>query len=604
MKTVDEWNKEIEQLISSKNHQEAARLRAGVEFARKAHAGDFRKSTNEPYIVHPLEVCTVVATVTDDVDVLIAALLHDVVEDTSYTAEDIQKEFGPRVTGFVADESEDKMEDIPKAMSWLIRKEKFLEHLAKAPIESRTICLGDKVSNLRSTLMMYELKGEAMWEVFNQKDPKRHAWYYRSIADVLKTDFKDTEAFKEYARLFHKIFGSTLNWNMSSNGGLIMVINERKAVENEVYVEVSGRITSSNAEDFFGGAQAIIDAHPGCTFIYDLDELEMISSAGLRVFLRLKKAGVSFKIINANAEVYDVFDMTGFVQMFDIKKAYRKMSVEGCTQIGEGAKGIVYKIDDETIIKVYKDSDCMEEIIQERECAKKALVMGVPTAIPFDIVLVGDKFGSVFELVAAKSVTKSIIAEPEKTEEYVRGYADIMKEMHTITDNGELGIELPSIKDEVKVWADFTKDYVSDEIYGKIQEFASSLEDSRTLLHGDGHPNNVMCTRDGMIFIDMDTLCVGDQRADVAVVYTALVGYKVVDPGNEFIPVSLDKAKEIWNIYINEYCLGMSEEEIEEFELWCKKFTYLRLYRRGVRKEKDKPHFAENAKRELEALFS
>lgn len=604
MKTLEEWEKLMNELIANKPRQDAIILQRGKDFACKAHAGALRKSTLQPYIVHPYEVCLVASTVTDDVDVLVAALLHDVVEDTDYTAEDIRQEFGDRITGFVADESEDKMENISKVMSWMIRKEKFLEHLKVAPVESKTICLADKISNLRSTVESYEEKGDDVWNTFNQKDPKRHAWYYRTIADTIRDDFVNTEAFGEYQKLFRKLFGEEIFTYFSQNGGLVMTVNQEKCDDMQVTVSISGRITSANADEFYDGANNVISANPGKEMIYDVDKLEMISSAGLRVFLKLKKNGVKFKIINVRPEVYEVFDMTGFVDIFEIKKAYRKMSVDGCVKIGEGAKGIVYKIDDETIIKVYKDPDCINDIINERECAKKALVMGVPTAIPFDIVLVGDRFGSVYELVNAKSVTKTILSDFDNCEDTVKEYAKIMKGMHEVEDDGSFGIDLPSIKDEVKVWADFAGDKVDDSIATKIQQFADSITEDKTLLHGDGHPNNVMCTKDGLIMIDMDTLCTGDSRADLAVIYTALIGYKVVDPENDFIPMSLEQAAEIWKIFLKYYCDDASEEEKNEVELWCKKFTYLRLFRRGVRKETDKPYFAQNAKKELEKAFA
>lgn len=603
MVTLEEWENRIEALVNSRTGSDRERLAEAVDFARMAHAGDFRKNTKEPYIVHPLEVCLVASTVTGDIDVLIAALLHDVVEDTSHTLDEIRDKFGDRVAGFVGDESENKIKHVPKNMSWLVRKENFIEHLKSAPVESKTICLADKISNLRSTLMMYIKVGDKIWDDFNQKKTEAHAWYYRSIAYAIVNDFKATEAFDEYCDLYHRLFGEQLRLNMKMDGGFIMEINEKKCEDDIVYVEISGRITSNNADEMYSKAQEIIAAHPGLEMVYDLEGLEMISSAGLRVFLKIKKSGIKFRIINASSEVYDVFEITGFVQMFDINKAYRKMSVDGCTVIGEGAKGIVYKIDDETIIKVYKDSDCMNEIISERECAKKALVMGVPTAIPFDIVLVGDKYGSVFELVNAKSVTKTIADEPEKMPEVVKEYARIMREMHALEDNGSFGIALPAIKNEVKTWAEFAKDYVSPELYEKIAQYADSLKDCNNILHGDGHPNNVMCTRDELLFIDMDTLCVGESRADVAVVYTAIIGYKMVDPENKFISLDLEKSVEVWKEFVKDYLGTDDEKEVAELQKWCEKFCYLRLFRRGIRKEKN-PSFAENAKVRLEKAFA
>ena len=376
-----------------------------------------------------------------------------------------------------------------------------------------------------------------------------------------------------------------------------------KRENGNLFVGIRGRITSANAEELFDSLDKIIEDNPGDKIVYDLQDLEAISSAGLRVFLKIKKKYKDIKLINAGTDVYDVFEITGFVEILDITKAYRSMSIEGCEQIGEGAKGVVYEIDDETVIKVYKDPDCMDDIVNERECAKKALVMGVPTAIPFDIVRVGDRFGSVFELVNAKSVTNTIMDDPSKTESVISEYAGIMREMHNIIDNNGFGIKLPEMKREVETWAEFAKEYVSDEIYAGIQQFVADMKETDNLLHGDGHPNNVMCTADGQLFIDMDTLCIGDPRADIAVVYTAMVGYKTVNPNNDFIPIDVEIIKNWWNIFFNEYYKNESEEEKVNIEKWCKCFTYLRLFRRGIRKMSDKPYFAANAKRELEAAI-
>lgn len=598
MVSLQEWENRINELIASKNKSDGERLRQGVEFAKMAHEGAYRKSTHEPYIVHPLEVSLVASTVTDDVDILIAALLHDVVEDTEYTIDAIKDKFGSRVAGFVSDESEDKMENIPKAISWMIRKEKFLVHLRKAQIGSKIICMSDKISNLRSTYGIYQNEGNAMWSAFNQKDPRRHAWYYRSIAEVLMDDFEGTDAFKEYCELFTRIFGSVIRVYKSENGGLIMKINELKIEDNSVHVSISGRVTSSNADEMFEAAKSIINENPNMKMIYDLDDLDMISSAGLRVFLKIKKLGIDFKIINASSQVYEVFEMTGFSQMFDISKAYRKFDLSGCTVIGEGAKGIVYRVDDETICKVYKNNDALNEIINERECAKKALVMGIPTAIAFDIVRVGEKFGSVFELVNADSLTNELINKPDRTKELIDTYASIMHEVHDLVDTGDYGIEFPSIKEDVIKWADFTKDYVDVEVYNKIKDFAINMKEIRNVLHGDCHPNNVMCTKDELLLIDMDTLCVGDPLVDIAIIYTALVGYKVVEPENDFLPISTDEGERLWSLFIRAYMKECSEDEIEEAEKWCKKFCYLRLFRRGIRKEKNSD-FAESAKKEL-----
>lgn len=604
MSNYDKWNNEIEKVLHKFSGIEAERLKQGIEFAKAAHAGAVRKGTGDPYIVHPFEVCCIASNATDDVDVLITALLHDVVEDTDHSLDEIRQRFGDRVAEFVNDESEDKMDNLPKSLSWLIRKEKFIDHLKAAPVESQTVCISDKVSNLRAMARDYNEKGDRMWEIFHQRDPVRHAWYYRMIAQALYNNLGQSEPYKEYVELYHYIFEAYAKIQTLGNGEVTMELIKAKNENGEITVRIGGRITSLNADELFAGLNEIINDNPGVGMIYDVDQLEMISSAGLRVFLKIKKAGVNFRIINASPEVYDVFDITGFVEILDISKALRKFDVSDKRVIGEGAKGIVFRMDDETIIKVYKDDGCIGEIEKERSFAKKALVCGVPTAIPFDIVMVGDHFGSVFELVDAMSVTQGCKADPDKAPEIIREYARVMKEINSISDDGELGFKLPHMVEEARGWAEFAKDYFDEGDAAKLLKVVESFKDANTLVHGDGHPNNAMLTKDGILFIDMDTLCVGDPLFDLMVVYTALVGYKVADPGNDFIPIDEKICAKYWTIFLNEYFKDLDEKAIAQKEYLCKVLCYSRLFRRGIRKEKKKPHFADNAKRELQLLLS
>lgn len=187
-------------------------------FATRAHEGATRKGTDIPYIGHPIEAAVVAMGVfagkeaanlgiSDEVEVIVAALLHDVVEDTEYTIEDIEREFGDKVAKLVGYESEDKMRTLSAADSWKMRKVAFLEHLATAPIQAKIICLGDKLSNMRQSAKTFEEQGDDMWLVFNQKDKKEQEWYYRSIYENI-SELKETEAYKEYVALCDKVFGA------------------------------------------------------------------------------------------------------------------------------------------------------------------------------------------------------------------------------------------------------------------------------------------------------------------------------------------------------------------------------------------------------------
>ena len=175
-----------------------------VAFAMKAHEGQTRKDGGV-YILHPLEDATIVGTMTSDLEVLAAAVLHDTVEDTAVTAEDILENFGERVAMLVAHETENKRPEMKASESWKIRKEETLDILKDSPVETKILWLGDKLSNMRSLSRDYDKIGAAVFERFNEKDPKKQRWYHETILDYI-IELKDFHAYKEYENLFHHVF--------------------------------------------------------------------------------------------------------------------------------------------------------------------------------------------------------------------------------------------------------------------------------------------------------------------------------------------------------------------------------------------------------------
>lgn len=179
-------------------------------FAAKAHRGATRKGSTIPYIVHPMETAFITAGLTDDMEIIAAAVLHDVVEDTEYTLEDIRTFFGERIAQMVASESEDKREGMAAEESWKIRKQETIDHMKQAALDTKLIALSDKLSNLRSIERGIREDGEHYWERFHQKDPKEHAWYHISLLHALD-ELSDTAAWKEYEQLCRSVFGSNGN---------------------------------------------------------------------------------------------------------------------------------------------------------------------------------------------------------------------------------------------------------------------------------------------------------------------------------------------------------------------------------------------------------
>ena len=184
-----------------------SKIEQAIKFAVDAHAGMKRKGKERPYILHPMEVMSIVADMSEDEDVIAAAVLHDTVEDTEVTAADIEREFGARVAALVTAESEDKMRSLPAEESWKLRKQATVEHLKTLGRDEKLICLGDKLANIREMSRDHALLGDKLWERFNQKDKREHAWYYKSILGVLEEEFGPAAPIREYRELLRNVFG-------------------------------------------------------------------------------------------------------------------------------------------------------------------------------------------------------------------------------------------------------------------------------------------------------------------------------------------------------------------------------------------------------------
>lgn len=180
-------------------------LDRAIIFAVKAHAGTERRGKGFPYIVHPMEAMEIVATMTPDQELLAAAALHDVVEDTDITAAEIEAEFGPRVASLVVAESDVFPEGVSEKDSWRFRKQAAIDRLSKASHEAKMVALGDKLSNMRAIARDYATKGDELWKIFHAPHPSDHEWHYRGLADALR-ELEDTFAFKEFESLINQIW--------------------------------------------------------------------------------------------------------------------------------------------------------------------------------------------------------------------------------------------------------------------------------------------------------------------------------------------------------------------------------------------------------------
>ena len=180
-------------------------LDRAIEFAVRAHAGTERRGKGFPYIVHPMEAMAIVATMTPDQEVLAAAALHDVVEDTDVTVEEIRAAFGDRVASLVACESDIVLAELSEEVSWPVRKQAAIDRLAAASHDAKVVALGDKLSNMRAIARDYAVRGDALWNLFHVKDRASHAWHYRGLAASL-SELSETFAYQEFVELIARVF--------------------------------------------------------------------------------------------------------------------------------------------------------------------------------------------------------------------------------------------------------------------------------------------------------------------------------------------------------------------------------------------------------------
>lgn len=453
-----------------------------VIYATVMHAGKTRKNTNIPYILHPLEVAQIISTMTDDIEIIAAGVLHDVVEDTDGTLSEIRSRFGDRVAKLVDSETENKYEGLDKTATWKKRKEETLFKLKNADdIGIKMLWLGDKLSNIRSISQGYSEKGAAVWDAFNQKDSSMHRWYYKTVAESIELDLNRTGAFKELLKHINNLWPGTF------------------ASEKSKY------------------------------------------------------------------------------------KKYRQLSIDGLKMIGKGAKGNVYRYDDELIVKVYNEHNMFKDIERENYLARKAFVAGIPTAISFGIVEVGERYGSLFELLDSDSVSNLIAKNPSNIEYYAKVMADLALNIHATDAND---IDLPDFMVEVHNWINGGVAYVDEALTNKITQMVDALPKVNTMIHGDFHTGNVMAHKDEFLLIDMDRLSVCHPIVELSGIYMFYVGFGELDPDfvESFMGFSYKTSKEFYRHFLINYLKTEDENILLEVKNKSALLAYVRLVRRCYKK--------------------
>ena len=325
---------------------------------------------------------------------------------------------------------------------------------------------------------------------------------------------------------------------------------------------LEGELNSYNADNVDKEIEQLLANQKFLKLVLDFSHISYISSAGLRVILKLKQRYQDVSVIEVSLEVYDIFSMTGFTNIMDIKKGLRRIYLSGAEVIGDGYFSTVYRIDKDTIIKVFNHTSDIEQIERELKLAKLAFVLGIPTAISFDIVKVDDgKLGVRFEMLDCMSL-QSVYVNHKNVDEYTDKYAALIKKMNTTEC---LDPALPNFKEVFLGKYQRLQEWLPKEKYEQIKKMLEAIPERKTFIHGDCHFKNIFVQNGDLLLIDMDTLSVGYPIFELAAIHFA---YKALnedeaDNSMKFFKISREDAYALYDGLINRY-FGKDDQAIKD----------------------------------------
>ena len=292
----------------------------------------------------------------------------------------------------------------------------------------------------------------------------------------------------------------------------------------------------------------------------DAGQLEYISSSGLRILLSLAKRYKDFRITEVQSLVYEVLDTTGFTKIMTVERALRQLSVEGCEVIGVGGVGTVYRLDGDTIIKVFREGTTIEEVRREITMSKEAFVMGMPTAISFDVVRLGSQYGLVYELLQADTLSACIKREPERIDEFARKYAELFHQLHAIEVPG--GSSVPCAIERERQQIRHIRRYFPQESIDLMLRIVDAIPNANRLLHLDLQTKNAMVQNGELMLIDMGEVGYGHPLLDLGHAYSAMV--TLVGDYDKIIGMPRELGQKLWSRAIDYYLEGMPAEVVKQ----------------------------------------
>lgn len=516
-------------------------LDRAIIFATKAHANVERRGKGYPYIVHPLEAVSIVASMTSDQELLAAAALHDVIEDTEVTYEDIEKEFGKRVADLVKSESEDPVTGVSASDSWKDRKQAAIDRLAKASKEAKMVAMGDKLSNMRAIYRDFKELGDALWSRFHVSDPSLHEWHYRGLADSL-SDLAEFDAYREFVWLINETFPKKApSFAFRIEQDEVYIAGE---LHNEEVLAVKEKLSK------------------GIDYLFNFAEVADIDFSGIRALLGMKLEGYSFLLREVSETVARKLEVAGITSEISLVRQPVEFDPNHMKQFGDGFTAVSYFTDDgDAMVKLYYDFVDRREIEKEKRYATAALLAGLPTPIAGDYIKVGNRTGVIFERVKNKvSFARKYADHPELVEEIAKDFAALSKHLHETPCDTAV---FPEAKKLYHGFIDKLHGFNGDEM-AAFHAFVDAQPDVKTCIHGDFHIGNVIEADGQRLWIDMGSFAYGSPLFDIGTFYFLTHGkFTGANIPEKLFHTSNENLYAFWKAFAKYYFDGKDEQELD-----------------------------------------
>ena len=346
-----------------------------------------------------------------------------------------------------------------------------------------------------------------------------------------------------------------------TNFDLVAMIVDFKKENDGATLILAGRLDTATSNQVSADIDGFLDTATDISRLTcDTAQLDYISSSGLRILLKLAKRYKDFRIVEVQPRVYDVLSTTGFTKIMHVERALRQFSVEGCEVIGAGGVGTVYRIDGDTIIKVFREGTTVDEVRREITMSKEAFIMGMPTAISFDIVRVGSQYGLVYELLQAETLSTCIRREPERIDEFARKYADLFHQLHDIEVPSGSSVPCAKEREQQQIW--HIRRYFPQQSIDLMLRITDAVPDANRLLHLDLQTKNAMVQDGQLMLIDMGEVGYGHPILDLGHAYSAMV--TLVGDYDSIISMPRELGVSLWSRAIDYYLEGLPSDVVKQ----------------------------------------